>query len=289
MVTKLKLNPNTPYDLILGAGPTDAVRLHKMKRLKELNHAWLPNMTAYLKDEHKNMPFDPGNKFQFVDSIFYTTYTYNSKYVDQNDPLMGSWGLLFKGEKYKGKITMIDNGQDTIGAALKYLGYSWTSDVKEELMEAKALLMAQKPIVAAYDSWPSRLLKDEDVWISHLWIGDGWWLSRDKPEIKSVIPKEGTYYAGNTGFIPKGSQHTAAAHLFINYLFRTEVNVLLVETIGYPPIHKHTMEFMSDEMKAWPGFVVDEEWQRKCDTFSMTLVEGPGKELRDKIWEEIKK
>ena len=289
MVTKLKLNPNTPYDLILGAGPTDAVRLHKMKRLKELNHAWLPNMTAYLKDEYKNLPFDPGNTFQFVDSIFYNTYTYNSKYVDQNDPLMGSWGLLFKGEKYKGKITMIDNGQDTIGAALKYLGYSWTSDVKEELMEAKALLMAQKPIVAAYDSWPSRLLKDEDVWISNLWIGDGWWLSRDKPEIKSVIPKEGTYYAGNTGFIPKGSQHTAAAHLFINYLFRTEVNVLLVETIGYPPVHKHTMEFMSDAMKAWPGFIVDKEWQSKCDTFSMTLVEGPGKELRDKIWEEIKK
>jgi len=34
---------------------------------------------------------------------------------------------------------------------------------------------------------------------------------------------------------------------------------------------------------------VEKEGQRKCDTFSMTLVEGPGKELRDKIWEEIKK
>ena len=34
MVTKLKLNPNTPYDLILGAGAVDAVRLHEMKLLK---------------------------------------------------------------------------------------------------------------------------------------------------------------------------------------------------------------------------------------------------------------
>lgn len=289
MVTKLKLNPDTPYDLILGAGPSDAVRLHKMGLLKELNHAWLPNMDAYLMDKYKNLPFDPGNKFQFPDSIFYTTYTYNAKYVDENDPLLGSWGILFEGDKYKGKMTMIDNQMEAFGAALKYLGYSYNSDNEKELMEAKAVLMAQKPKLAAYDSWPSRLLKDEDVWLSHLWIGDSWWLSREKPEIKGVMPKEGTYYAGNTGFIPKGSKNTAAAHLFINYIFRTEVNVQLVEWIGYPPVHKHTMEFMSDEMKAWPGFVIDEAYQRKCDTFEMRLIEGKGKELRDKLWEEIKK
>ena len=122
-----------------------------------------------------------------------------------------------------------------------------------------------------------------------MWIGDSWWLSREKEGIKGVMPKEGTYYAGNTGFIPKGSKHTAAAHLFINYIFRTEVNVLLVEWIGYPPVHKHTMEFMSDEMKAWPGFVIDKEYQRKCDTFNRRMIEGKGQELRHKIWEEIKK
>jgi spermidine/putrescine transport system substrate-binding protein len=289
MVAKLKLNPNTPYDLILGAGPSDAVRLHEMGLLKDLAHAWLPNMTAYLKDEYKTLHFDPGNKFQFADSIFYTTYTYNSKYVDENDPLLGSWGLLFEGDKYNGKITMIDNSTEAIGSALKYLGYSYTSDNEKELMEAKALLLAQKPKLAAYDSWPSRLLKDEDVWISHLWIGDSWWLSREKPEIKGIMPKEGTYYAGNTGFIPKGSKHTAAAHLFINYIFRTEVNVLLVEWIGYPPVHKHTMEFMSDEMKAWPGFVIDKEYQRKCDSFNRRMIEGKGRALRDQIWEEVKR
>ena len=289
MVTKLKLNPNAPYDLILGAGPSDAVRLHEMGLLKDLIHAWLPNVTAYLKDEYKILDYDQGNKFQLIDSIFYTTYTYNSKYIDANDPNLGSWGLLFKGDKYKGKITMIDNATESIGAALKYLGYSWNSDVESELMEAKALLLAQKPILAAYDSWPSRLLKDEDVWLSHLWIGDGWWLSRDKPEITGLMPKEGTYYAGNTDFIPKGSKNTATAHLFLNYLFRTEVNVMLVEWIGYPPVHKHVMEFMSDEMKAWPGFIIDKQYQRKCDTFDRRLIEGKGKEMRDQIWEEVKK
>ena len=289
MVTKFKLNPKAPYDLILGSGPSDAVRLWEMGVLRELNHDWLPNIAAYLKDEFKNPSFDPGNKFQMVDSIFFTTYTYNSKYIDENDPLMGSWGLLFKGDKYKGKITMIDNALEAVGAALKYLGYSFTSDNEKELMEAKALLMAQKPIVAAYDSWPSRLLKEEEVWLSHLWIGDGWLLSQDKPEIKGVMPKEGTYWAGNTDFIPKGGKHPAAAHLFLNYLFRPEVNVQLVSWIGYPPVHKHTMEFMTDKMKAWPGFIPSEEYMKKCDGFDRRFITGKGKAIRDKIWEDLKK
>lgn len=289
MVTKFKLNPNAPYDLVLGAGPGDAVRLYQMGVLKTLNHAWLPNVTAYLKDEFKTMSFDPGNKFQLVDSLFFNTYTYNSKYVDKNEPLLGSWGLLFKGEKYKGRITMIDNMIDTIGAALKYLGYSWTSDNEKELMEAKALLMAQKPLVMAYDSWPRRLLVEEEAWISNLWVGDSWLLSRDKPGIMGVMPKEGTYYAGNTDFIPKGAKHPAAAHLFFNYLFRTEVNALLVEWIGYPPVHKHVMELMSDEMKAWPGFIPTKEYMEKCDGFDMRMYSGKGKELRVKIWEDLKK
>jgi spermidine/putrescine transport system substrate-binding protein len=289
MVTKFKLNPKLPYDLILGAGPADAVRLYKMGVLRELTHAWLPNVTAYLKDEFKTQSFDPGNKFQLLDSIFFTTYTYNSKYIDENDPLMGSWGLLFKGEKYKGKITMIDNAQEAFGAALKYLGYSWNTDNEKELLEAKALLMAQKPLLAAYDSWPSRLLKEEEAWLSHLWIGDSWLLSQEQPEIKGVMPTEGTYYAGNTDFIPKGAKHPAAAHLFLNYIFRTEVNVLLVGWIGYPPVHKHTMEFMTDEMKAWPGFIPSEEYMLKCDGFDMRLVEGKGRELREKFWEDLKK
>jgi spermidine/putrescine-binding protein len=110
MVTKIKLNPKTPYDLVLGAGPSDAVRLNGMKLLQQLNHAWLPNVDAYLMDKYKKFDFDPGNHFQIIDSIFLTTYTYNSKFIDPNDPMIGSWKMLFDGApKYKGKFTMIDN------------------------------------------------------------------------------------------------------------------------------------------------------------------------------------
>jgi spermidine/putrescine transport system substrate-binding protein len=241
-------------------------------------------------DQYKKMDLDPGNHFQVIDSLFLETYTYNSKYVDPKDPLIGSWKFLFDGaEKYKGKLTMIDNMYSSIGAALKYLGYSYTSDNEAELMKARDVLLKQKPLLMAYDSWPKRVLVEEEAWLSHLWVGDGWLLSRDVKTMRGTMPKEGTYYAGNTNFMPKGGKHPAAAHLFLNYLFRTEVNAMLVEFIGYPPVHKHVMELMSDEMKAWPGFVLTKEYLDKCDGFHERMYTGKGKELRVKVWEELKK
>ena len=184
---------------------------------------------------------------------------------------------------------MIDNQYEAIGTALKYLGYSWTSDNEAELMKARDVLMKQKPYVMAYDSWPRRLLVEEEAWMSHLWVGDGWLLSADAPTMRGVLPEEGTYIAGNTDFIPIGAKHPAAAHLFINYLFRTEVNALLVGWIGYPPAHKHVMELMTDKMKAWPGFVLTQDYIKKCDGFNSRMITGKGQEIRAKIWEELKK
>jgi spermidine/putrescine transport system substrate-binding protein len=292
MVAKFKLNPKAPYDVVLGCGIAEVIRLRGMGIVRDLNHDYLPNVKAYLKDAYKNRAFDPGNRFQIPDSGYATTYAVNSKYVDMKDPSIGSWKFLFESEKYKNKITMLDNMYEAIGAALKSLGYSWNSDNESELMQAKEVLMKQKARVMAYDSWPRRPLVEEEAWVSQTWDGDAWLVSQDMPtkgSLKGVLPKEGTYISANTDFIPSGAKHPAAAHLFLNYLYRTDVNVLLIKTIGYPPAHKHVMEFMSPAMKAWPGFILPDGYIEKCDMVDERAFTGKGKELRLKIWEDLKK
>ena len=290
MATKFKLNPKTPYDLVFGGGIRHSVKLNLMGLVRQLNHDWLPNVDAYLMDEFKNMAFDPGNRFQIPGYRYHVVYAYNSKYVDSNDPLVGSWKLLFElPEKYRGKLTMLDNYFNVIGAALKYLGYSYTSDNEKELMEARDVLLKQKPYVMAYDSWPKRILAEEEAWITQSWTGDMWYISREVPTMRNILPKEGSYWAVESNFIPIGAKHPAAAHLFFNYLFRTEMNAMVIEWVGYPPAHKHVMELMSDEMKAWPGFIVSEEYMKKCDAFDLRAITGKGDELRAKIWQELRK
>lgn len=289
MMAKFKLHPKLAYDLVLGVDPKHVIEMRQHGLIHKLNHDWLPNMDAYLMDEFKNMEFDPGNHYQFPTFLSFVTYAVNSKYVDMHDPLMGTWKFLFENEKYAGRMTMLDNMNDTIGAALKYLGYSWNSDDEGELMEAKEALMKQKPRLLAYDTWPVRLVLEEEAWICNFYTGDGYLLSKDVPTMKGVLPAEGTYLSTNADFIPAGSQHPAAAHLFMNYVFRTDVNALLVATIGYPPSHKHVMEFMTPEMKAWPGFILSPEYLAKCDGVDLRVIVGKGKKLRIKIWRELKK
>jgi len=288
MMTKFKLNPKTPYDLVLGTGPNNVMMMAPQGLIRKLNYDYLPNVNAYLMDEFKSADFDPGNAHHVPSALYMVTFTYNSKYVDPNDPMANSWAMLFDRPQYAGKITMIDSFYDSIGAALKYLGYSWTSDVESELMEAKALLMKQKPSVLAYDSWPRRLLVEEEAWISQMWTGDGWLLSRDKAGMMGAMPKEGSLWGTNTEFIPAGAKHPAAAHLFLNYLFRPDVNALYCEWIGYPPVHKKVMDMMSPEMKAWPGFIMTKEYLEKCDQPSLRYLTGKGLKMRVKIWEELK-
>ena len=289
MMQKFRMNPDTPYDLVIGGGARHAIILDKMGLVTPLNHDWLPNVDAYLGDEFKRLSFDPGNKFQVPMYRYHTVYAYNSEFVDPNDPLIGSWKLLFEGpEKYRGKITMLDNHFHAIGSALKYLGYSWNSVDEEELRQAKELLLKQKAYVMAYDSWPRRLIADKEAWITQSWTGDMWYMSRDVKSMRNVLPKEGTFWSLESLFIPKGSKNPATAQLFLNFLFRTDVNAMVIEWIGFPPTHKHVMEFMSDEMKQWPGFIVDPEYQKKCEGDDIKAFSGKGEELRTKIWEELK-
>jgi spermidine/putrescine transport system substrate-binding protein len=151
-------------------------------------------------------------------------------------------------------------------------------------------LTKQKPRVMAYDSWPRRAQVEEEAWISETWDGDAWLVHNEDVEtLQAVLPEEGTFISANTDFIPTGGKHPAAAHLFLNYLYRPEVNALLIEVIGYPPAHKHTMEFMSDEMKAWPGFILPEGYMEKCDSDDPRMITGPGKAIRLQIWEDLKR
>jgi spermidine/putrescine transport system substrate-binding protein len=232
------------------------------------------------------MEYDPGWKYSVASDIYFTGYSYNTKYVD--DPRIPSWKVLFEpDEKNKGRITLLDNMFEVIGAALVYLGYSPFSDDEGELMEAKEVLLRLKPDVMAYDSWPKRLIMEEEAMISHMWYGDTLAIREDYEYVRGVLPSEGAVMGMDIMLIPIGSPHPATAHLWLNYLFRPEVNTLLLEGIGYSPIHTAVSKLLPEEMLEW--MVPPEGYTDKCGLFDPRGYTGKGLELRAAIWEELKR
>jgi spermidine/putrescine-binding protein len=285
LLTKFKLNPEAKYDFVLPEGRV-FMQMKELGVLHKLNHDWLPNVNKYLPEETKQSFYDPGYQYGVASDLYILGYSYNTKYID--DPRIPSWGALLQpDEKYKGRISMLNSMYGTIGATLKYLGYSWNSVDEDELMEAKELLLQQKPYVMAYESWPVRIMIEEEAWMAEQWYGDAYFLSQELESLRVAMPSEGSQKGIDFMAIPIGAPHPAAAHLFIDYILRPEVNALLIEAIAYLPNHTTSGQLLSEELQA---LLPSEEYlSDKCEWETPQAYTGKGLELRSAIWEELKK
>ena len=282
--TKFSLYPETPFDLVLGFSIETLAHLREVGAVQQINHDWIPNVFEYIPEKLIEMEYDPGWKYSVSHYINFPGYLYNTKYVD--DPRIPSWAVLFEPEEEcKGKIVLPNEMYKPIGAALKYLGYDFFSDDEAELMEAKELLLQLKPHVMTFDSWPRAALLGDECWISTLGYGDGWFLHEEYEAIVPALPAEGTKLGIGLICNPIGSPNPAAAHLFLNYLFRPEVNALLIETIRYTPTHTAVPELLSEEVLRI--VTPPEGYLEKCDLFDPRAATGRGLELRTAIWEEL--
>ena len=288
MVAKFRLDPNLKYDVVLPA-TREFAQLKALGVLQKINHDWIPNVNHYYPETMKKAFFDPDYQYSVGTDIMVAAYVYNTKFVDQNDPRIPSWELLYEGKEYAGRITMIDDMFYVIGCALKYLGFSYNSNVEEELMKARELLLRQKPYVMAYEYFPQRLVVEEEAWIVHTWNGEAWFYNQDVPTTRAALPTEGSTIDSDLHVIPKAAPHPAAAHLFINYLSRPEIRTLLAEGIGYSGANTAADDMISEEMKNFHGVIIPPEYLEKCEFIKPSAYTGKGLELRTKIWEDLKK
>ena len=87
-----------------------------------------------------------------------------------------SWAVLFEPDPdagYIGKISYLNDTRETLGAALKYLGYSLNTKDQAELDQATELIKSSKDNIAAFDSssyWT--LLTNGDTHVAMGWNGD---------------------------------------------------------------------------------------------------------------------
>ncbi len=288
MNTKFKLDPNAPYDLV-AAGTGGFMLLKEFGALKKLNHDWVPNIEKYLMDEFKTTDVDPNFEYFAPTSVYITAIAYNSDLVSPDTKDLDSWKIVFEKNEFAGRMTALNDSYEALGSALIYLGYNPNSSDEKEVKEAKALLFEQKKNLIAYDDYPTRMFAEQETVLSVMWAGDIWWTIQELPNIKMSIPKEGTMMGFDGLVLAKGGKNPAAAHLFLNWLFRPETHAILIEGIGYVPTHTATPHLLSDEVKAFPSMDLSAEYLKKCILPNYEANVGKGLGIRAKLWEELKR
>ena len=280
---KFQLAPDIDYTV----AETDTRAFWQLNEIgvpQDLNFEWIPNVRHYTMKSLLEDPELCSDRWVLYFSDL-TLYGYNTYYVD--DPRTPSWGVLLEpDEQYSGRVVMLEEMMEVVGAALKYLGYSHNSDDENELKEAEELLLQHKKDIMTYDAWPKHVLLEEEAWIAQMFMGDSRCLHSEMPNIEFVLPSEGTVWQMDGMTLPKGCSNPAVAHLFFNYLFRPQVYAILIEGIGGTSIHTGADPYLSQDFLNWSP--ISEEYLEKCDILSRKAFLGKGLELRSAIWEKLK-
>ena len=176
---------------------------------------------------------------------------------------VSSWmDLLRPPEALQGKVSMIGDSADLIGAALKALGYSLNSTDDEQLKEAEALLQAQAPAVNTYRylslNEDSALVTGQ-VAMSMMYSGDALVVQRYHDEIAFVLPEEGGNIWTDYLSVLSASTEKVAAKQFIDFLNEPEIAARLAQHVYFATPNRAAEEFLPAEFRNNPVIYPGEE------------------------------
>ena len=260
-----------------------------------LNTDKIPNY-GNLKDSFEEVNYEPDG----ASGTYSMPYNWGWSAMGNHTEVTGrslepTWDEMWN-EEHEGRISMLNNMRETIGAALLYLGYSINTTDEQKINEAKDLLIQQKDdgLVKAYDSSNVQsLLTNAEASPAHGWNGQVFGAYRNlmndsnEAPVEFVIPEEGNVIWTDAAVIDKEAPHPNAAHAFLNYINNKKVHADITSWLVYPTIIENEKQFRSDQ---W-AFEKLEGFTPTSDQLSrMEYVEnvGDSTKLYSEAWTEIK-
>ena len=281
MFTKLEAGAGT-YDVIF---PSDYMieRMIAHDMLVELDFSAMPHF-ANVMDRLRNPSYDPEGKYSVPYMWGTLGYLYNTEMVDEE---LTSWSALFD-EKYAGNVIMMNSIRDTVGLALKYLGYSLNTRDAGELDAAKELLIQQKQskIECGYllDETKDKMVGGEAA-IGVVYSGDAQYAIEQNENLVYVIPEEGSNIWVDGMCIPKGSKNVEAAQLFIDFMCRDDIAAMNFEYIYYCSPIQSVVDGLDEEEAAMNTINPTEEETARCEFFNDV---EDCMDLYESVWMEIR-
>jgi spermidine/putrescine transport system substrate-binding protein len=258
-------------------------------RLAPLDLNKLPNWSNLADRWVETAPYDTGPKRHSAPYQWGTSgIAWNAEMIDTEE--IDAWDAMWN-EAYDGQMTMLDSQRETIGAALKKLGYSLNSQTQSEIREAKAELLRQKELLMGYDTTNMiSNLTDQQASPVHTWSGESttaYWntYSDGSSPIHYRIPESGGVQWIDAAAVTKGARHPNAAHAFINYFLSARVGAAITNYNYYGSPNAAAEEHIKDAVLNNPSVYPDEETLERLE-FVRDV--GEANQYYADAWEEIK-
>ncbi len=279
MYAKLKAGASG-YDLLTPSSYMVSL-MNAQGMLRRLDHALLPNL-VHVDPDYLKLALDPAMDHSVPYMITNTGIAYLEGRVADVVP---SW-RMFGREDLRGRMTMFNDMRETIGAALKTLGYSINSTSEAELLQAEALLVEWKKNLAKYDNEQYKIgLASGEFLLVHAWNGDVFQVRREKPEVRFFVPEEGTIISCDDLVIPADAREPGLAHAFIDFLHEPAVAAENTEFIWYLCPNKDSYPLLPAAIRDDPGIFLEPGIRAKSE---MIADIGAANALYVRVWDRLK-
>jgi|APTNR8051073442_1049403.scaffolds.fasta_scaffold00973_13 spermidine/putrescine transport system substrate-binding protein len=249
--------------------------------LRDLDHAALPNL--------KNIDPDVLTKVHDAKMTVSVPYTVGYAVIavrkDRIKDAEASWTMFDRTDLGR-RSTLFDDMRETVGAALKSLGYSLNSRDEKQLAEARDVVIRWKKNIAKFDNEGYKAgLDSGEFLLVHGYSGDLFQVTEENDRVEILVPKEGVTIGCDEMVIPKNAPQPALALKFINYLLDAEVAAKNMQWMGYLCPNTEALKRVSADFLENPAVTVPEEIKARCEVIDDL---GPDLAKWTKVWDEIK-
>jgi len=196
-----------------------------------------------------------------------------------------SWSL-FGNPHLKGRMTMLNDPRETIGAALRFLGLSANSTNPEEIEKARDIILAWKANLAKLESEQYKNgIASAEYLAAHAYNGDTLQLMKESSQIDFAYPNEGSLVSFDYAAILKTCNDSDLAHAFINFLHDPEVAAENTAFTMYRCINTKSREYLPKELQTSTILFPEENPE---NSFEAIRSVGPALKEYLRAWDTIK-
>jgi spermidine/putrescine transport system substrate-binding protein len=249
--------------------------------LQPLDPARLPNLKQ-VDPDYLAIAMDPEMKHS---APYMMTTTVLAWLGDRVPDVAPSWEVFGRAD-LKGKMTMLNDMREALGAALKSLGYSLNSTDEKEIEAAADRLIEWKRNLAKFENEQYKTgLASGEFLLVHGYSGDILQARETNDKIQMAVPREGTALSCDDMVIPKGASRPDLAHAFINFLHDPEVAGENSDYIGYICPNLGAYERISPDLRDNPALFLPPEMRKRCE-----VIDDVGDSLRlyTRAWDRVK-
>ncbi len=268
------------YDLITPM-PTAVRHFIEEGILRPLDHALIPNLKN-IDPKTPALDHDPDMRYSVPYTLTITGVGYNRKKIPED--AIKSW-KIFADPRLEKKLAMLNDLRETLGAALKELGYSLNATKREEIEAAGRLLKSWKNNLAAFDVDRAKVsLQNGEFYAIQGYNGDIALIMSENPDIAFFIPETGTSLNADTFVIPADADAVPLAHAFINHFLDPAIAAMNMEYTKYYMPNPSALAMLPEEIRNNPCYTIPPHILGKCE---MVHDLGESEEIYEQVWDDV--